>query len=202
MYRNCYMEHPINKRSFTIMDNENLLNSIYQNIAMVLETIPEIRKITTDCDFKALIISQEEEYQNLSDSIKDTITSNGDSTEELNDLLKTYSEWMTKLKAMSDKNVSHLSEMCIQGYTMGMIKAIQKNARENNDPERPVWPMIVLRTPKGWTGPKVVDGQQIEGSFRAHQVPLTMESPEHLELLKEWLGKAIIRKNSSMKTDT
>ena len=86
------------------MDNENLLNSIYQNIAMVLETIPEIRKI-----------------------IKDTITSNGDSTEELNDLLKTYSEWMTKLKAMSDKNVSHLSEMCIQGYTMGMIKAIQKN---------------------------------------------------------------------------
>ena len=67
------------------------------------------------------------------------------------------------------------------------IKAIQKNARENNDPERPVWPMIVLRTPKGWTGPKVVDGQQIEGSFRAHQVPLTMESPEHLELLKEWL---------------
>lgn len=108
------------------MDNENLLNSIYQNIAMVLETIPEIRKITTDCDFKALIISQEEEYQNLSDSIKDTITSNGDSTEELNDLLKTYSEWMTKLKAMSDKNVSHLSEMCIQGYTMGMIKAIQK----------------------------------------------------------------------------
>ena len=45
MYRNCYMEHPINKRSFTIMDNENLLNSIYQNIAMVLETIPEIQKI-------------------------------------------------------------------------------------------------------------------------------------------------------------
>ena len=67
------------------------------------------------------------------------------------------------------------------------IKAIQKNARENNNPERPMWPMIVLRTPKGWTGPKVVDGQQIEGSFRAHQVPLTMESPEHLELLKEWL---------------
>lgn len=121
------MEHPMIKRSFTIMDNENLLNSIYQNIAMVLETIPEIRKTTTDCDFKALIVNQEEEYQNLSDSIKDTITSNGDSTEELNDLLKTYSEWMTKLKAMSDKNVSHLSEMCIQGYTMGMIKAIQKN---------------------------------------------------------------------------
>ena len=68
------------------------------------------------------------------------------------------------------------------------IKAIQKNARENNDPERPQWPMIVLRTPKGWTGPKVVDGKQIEGSFRAHQVPITMEKPEeHLQLLKEWL---------------
>ena len=67
------------------------------------------------------------------------------------------------------------------------IKAIQKNARENNNPERPFWPMIVLRTPKGWTGPKVVDGLQIEGSFRAHQVPLSMESPEHLEQLKEWL---------------
>lgn len=109
------------------MDNENLLNSIYQNIAMVLETIPEIRKITTNCDFKSLIISQENEYQQLSDSVKDVITSNGDETEELNDLLKTYSEWMTKLKAMSDKNVSHLAEMCIQGYTMGMVKAIQKN---------------------------------------------------------------------------
>ena len=109
------------------MDNENLLNSIYQNIAMVLETIPEIRKITTDWDLKALIVGQEESYQNLSNSVKDAITSNGDSTEELNDLLKTYSEWMTKLKAMSDKNVSHLAEMCIQGYTMGMVKAIQKS---------------------------------------------------------------------------
>ena len=67
------------------------------------------------------------------------------------------------------------------------IKEIQKNARENNDSTRPIWPMIVLRTPKGWTGPKEVDGQKIEGSFRAHQVPITMEKPEHLELLKEWL---------------
>ncbi len=63
----------------------------------------------------------------------------------------------------------------------------RKTPRENNDTTRPFWPMIVLRTPKGWTGPKVVDGKQIEGSFRAHQVPITMEQPEHLELLKEWL---------------
>ena len=67
------------------------------------------------------------------------------------------------------------------------IKAIQKNARENNDATRPVWPMIVLRTPKGWTGPKSVDGVPIEGSFHAHQVPITMEKPEHLDILKAWL---------------
>ena len=67
------------------------------------------------------------------------------------------------------------------------IKEIQRKAREEGDTERPFWPMIVLRTPKGWTGPKVVDGKHIEGSYRAHQVPITMEKPEHLELLKEWL---------------
>ncbi len=67
------------------------------------------------------------------------------------------------------------------------IKEIQRKAREEGCKERPVWPMIVLRTPKGWTGPKVVDGKQIEGSFRAHQVPITMEEPGHLELLKNWL---------------
>ena len=67
------------------------------------------------------------------------------------------------------------------------IKQIQKNARENNDPRRPMWPMIVLRTPKGWTGPKSVDGKQIEGSFRAHQVPVTPDSPEHLKILEDWL---------------
>ena len=73
-------------------------------------------------------------------------------------------------------------DLCIE-----KIKAIQKNARENQDPTRPAWPMIVLRTPKGWTGPKVVDGNKIEGSFRAHQVPMSMESPEHLGQLRDWL---------------
>lgn len=67
------------------------------------------------------------------------------------------------------------------------IKKIQKDAREGKNTERPFWPMIVLRTPKGWTGPKVVDGLKIEGSFRAHQVPITMEKPEHMQLLKDWL---------------
>lgn len=67
------------------------------------------------------------------------------------------------------------------------IKKIQKDAREGKNTKRPFWPMIVLRTPKGWTGPKFVDGLQIENSFRAHQVPITMEKPEHMQLLKDWL---------------
>jgi xylulose-5-phosphate/fructose-6-phosphate phosphoketolase len=67
------------------------------------------------------------------------------------------------------------------------ILSIQKNARENNDPTRPRWPMIILRTPKGWTGPKYVDGKKIEGYFLAHQVPVMMDKPEHLEILEKWL---------------
>ena len=67
------------------------------------------------------------------------------------------------------------------------IREIQKNARQNGVTKRPFWPMIVMRTPKGWTGPKFVDGNQIENTFRAHQVPISMEKPEHVELLKEWL---------------
>ena len=67
------------------------------------------------------------------------------------------------------------------------IQNIQWNAREKETYERPFWPMIILRTPKGWTGPKVVDGKEIEGTFRAHQVPIDMSKEEHLELLEEWL---------------
>ena len=69
------------------------------------------------------------------------------------------------------------------------IQAIQTHARESNHAERPQWPMIVLRTPKGWTGPKFVDGKPVEGSFRSHQVPLSqpMKNPEHLRMLEEWL---------------
>ena len=70
---------------------------------------------------------------------------------------------------------------------IGEIKGIQKHARESGDAARPVWPMIVLRTPKGWTGPREVDGKQIEGSFRAHQVPVMMDRPEHLQILSDWL---------------
>ncbi len=69
------------------------------------------------------------------------------------------------------------------------IQQIQSNARSMNDTTRPRWPMIVLNSPKGWTGPKVVDGLQIEGTFRAHQVPLLVDSEhlDHLKLLESWM---------------
>ncbi|MBO9375582.1 phosphoketolase [Sphingomonas histidinilytica] len=69
------------------------------------------------------------------------------------------------------------------------IRDIQKEARANGLGDRPVWPLIVLRTPKGWTGPKIVDGVQIEGTFRAHQVPVSevRTNPEHLRILEDWL---------------
>jgi xylulose-5-phosphate/fructose-6-phosphate phosphoketolase len=70
------------------------------------------------------------------------------------------------------------------------IRAIQRRAREGGpDPERPRWPMIILRSPKGWTGPRSVDGKQTEGSWRSHQVPLSdmASKPEHVRLLQEWM---------------
>ncbi len=69
---------------------------------------------------------------------------------------------------------------------MAEIQAIQAAAKAGQTEHR-AWPMIVLRTPKGWTGPKEVDGKKVEGTFRAHQVPISMEKPEHLKMLEEWL---------------
>jgi len=75
-------------------------------------------------------------------------------------------------------------DACLDG-----IKEIQRRAREDGDTRRPAWPMIVLRTPKGWTGPAKVDGQQVEGNWRSHQVPLaeTRQNDEHRKQLEEWL---------------
>lgn len=68
------------------------------------------------------------------------------------------------------------------------IDAIQEAARRGGVTERPRWPMIVLRSPKGWTGPKTVDGLKTEGFWRSHQVPFSdMSTPEHLQLLEDWL---------------
>jgi xylulose-5-phosphate/fructose-6-phosphate phosphoketolase len=68
------------------------------------------------------------------------------------------------------------------------IHTIQRDAREHGFSKRPMWPMIVLRTPKGWTGPKFIDGVPIEGTFRAHQVPIAdMRKPGHLQALEDWM---------------
>jgi xylulose-5-phosphate/fructose-6-phosphate phosphoketolase len=69
------------------------------------------------------------------------------------------------------------------------IRRIQTHARRRNDSARPRWPMIVLRSPKGWTGPKIVDGLQVEGTFRAHQVPLLVDADhaDHLQQLERWM---------------
>lgn len=69
------------------------------------------------------------------------------------------------------------------------IRSYQAEARANGFKQRPEWPVIVLRTPKGWTGPKVVDGLPVEGTFRAHQVPVAdvKDNPEHLRILEDWL---------------
>ena len=81
------------------------------------------------------------------------------------------------------KKMAKVMDKCINS-----IKNIKKRAKngEFND-KRPIYPMIVLRTPKGWTGPKEVDSKQIEGTFRAHQVPISMEKEEHLTMLENWL---------------
>ncbi len=69
------------------------------------------------------------------------------------------------------------------------IRHIQNNARDKKDATRPRWPMIVVKSPKGWTGPKFVDGVQIEGTFRAHQVPLVVDAahPDHVTQLESWM---------------
>lgn len=83
----------------------------------------------------------------------------------------------------SDEMLMHKKMMA----TMDAVIKDIRNIKESNDEEQPRWPMIILRTPKGWTGPKEVDGKVIEGSFRAHQVPISMEKEEHVELLEKWL---------------
>ena len=71
---------------------------------------------------------------------------------------------------------------------VGEIKNIQSEARRTGSAERPLWPMIVLRSPKGWTGPKEVDGQKTEGYWRSHQVPMgDMKHPGHVQILEQWL---------------
>lgn len=74
-------------------------------------------------------------------------------------------------------------------HCVTQIRSIQEEARKSGNATRPRWPMIILRTPKGWTGPKTVDGHKVEGFWRSHQVPMAkiQGNPQHLKILEEWL---------------
>ena len=93
------------------------------------------------------------------------------------------------VEAGDDHRAAHLAFAATLDTCWLQIRSIQDDARAHGVTRRPEWPAIVLRSPKGWTGPKVVDGIQIEGTFRAHQVPLAgvRDNPEHLKLLESWM---------------
>ena len=110
------------------------------------------------------------------------------SSEELEQLFKGYG-WKPYIIEGDDPLQMHQKMADLLDKVIEEIKAIKENAKENSNAERPIWPMIILKSPKGWTGPKFVDGLPIEGTFRSHQVPLSnlAENPEHLKQLEEWL---------------
>jgi len=88
----------------------------------------------------------------------------------------------------SDPALMHQQMAAILDLAIADIQAIQQDARTHGVKARPNWPMIILRSPKGWTGPKEVDGKQTEGSWRSHQVPFgEMTNPAHLGLLEQWM---------------
>ncbi len=89
----------------------------------------------------------------------------------------------------AEPEVMHQKMAATLDRVIADIRSIQADARANGYSQRPAWPMIILRSPKGWTGPKEVDGKQTEGSWRSHQVPLAKlaEDPSHLAILEDWL---------------
>lgn len=109
-------------------------------------------------------------------------------SEELISLLSGYG-WKPYVVAGSDPIAMHQAMAETLERCVVEIRAIQAAARAGGAVSRPRWPMIVLRSPKGWTGPKEVDGHKVEGFWRAHQVPISdvRGNPQHLELLDSWL---------------
>lgn len=109
--------------------------------------------------------------------------------EELDQLMRGYgwTPWFVEYE--DDGEAMHQSMAATLDAAVEEIQRIQLEAREHGSQARPRWPMIVLVSPKGWTGPKSVDGVQIEGTFHAHQVPISDPSthPGHLQLLEDWL---------------
>lgn len=110
------------------------------------------------------------------------------SHEELENLFIGYG-WTPYFVEGSDPEVMHQKMAATLEKCITDIKTIQKTARDSGEATRPRWPMIVLRSPKGWTGPKEVDGHKVEGFWRAHQVPMgnIKDNPAHLSQLEAWL---------------
>ena len=108
------------------------------------------------------------------------------SNEELSSLLYGYG-WKPYLVEGTTTMELHKNMALTLDRIIKEIKKIQYNARYNNKVERVFYPMIVLRTPKGWTGPKLVEGKKVEGTFRSHQVPIPLENDEELKQLEKWL---------------
>jgi xylulose-5-phosphate/fructose-6-phosphate phosphoketolase len=88
-----------------------------------------------------------------------------------------------------DPHLMHQKMAATLEYAIDEIRSQQKVARDTNNPFRPSWPMIVLRSPKGWTGPKEIKGHKVEGSWRSHQVPFSdvRDNPANLQLLENWM---------------
>ncbi|NNM85017.1 MAG: phosphoketolase family protein, partial [Phycisphaerales bacterium] len=108
--------------------------------------------------------------------------------EELEQLLRGYG-WTPYFVEGHEPALMHQAMAATLDLVVERIRQIQHEARTDGNAPRPRWPMIVLRSPKGWTGPKTIDGLEVEGTFRAHQVPLSdpAKNPEHLKMLESWM---------------
>ena len=107
--------------------------------------------------------------------------------EELDHLLRGYG-WEPMYVEGHEETPMHLRMAEVMDGCFARIRAIQADARSNGFSGRPTWPMIVLRSPKGWTCPPTIDGKVEEGSWRSHQVPMgDMDKPEHIEVLRNWM---------------
>ncbi len=107
--------------------------------------------------------------------------------DELEALFRGYG-YMPYFVEGDDPETMHQLMAATLDRVIGEIQLIQRHARANGFKERPRWPMIVLRSPKGWSGPKTVDGKPAEGSWRSHQVPMgDMSRPEHVKILEKWM---------------
>jgi len=112
------------------------------------------------------------------------------SEEELNSLFVGFG-WTPHIVEGDDPLLMHRKMTATLEQCMNQIRAIQEDARRTGIHQRPTWPMIILRTPKGWSAPEELTGHKLEGSWRAHQIPIpdVAENPEHLKILEDWMRR-------------